>query len=88
MASEDDRLTLAAWHLFALAKLRMYREAESAFNGLGDLDAPHYVKQSPEGAFQSPHALSQDMHAPDGLLTVWQLGRTCCCLLGVTYCHR
>ena len=48
-AAEDERLTLAAWHLFALAKLRMYREAESAFAGLGDLDAPHYMRQSPEG---------------------------------------
>lgn len=51
VAEEDERLTLAAWHLFALARLRMYREAEAAFNGLGDLGAPHYVKQSPEGAF-------------------------------------
>ncbi len=48
-AAEDERLTLAAWHVFALAKLRLYREAESAFSGLGDLDAPHYMKQTPEG---------------------------------------
>ena len=48
-APDDEMLTLAAWHLFALAKLRMYREAESAFKGLGDLDAPCYVKQSSKG---------------------------------------
>lgn len=54
-AAEDEMLILAAWHLFALAKLRMYKEAESALNGLGDLNAPHHVKQSAAGG-SSPHA--------------------------------
>lgn len=49
-AAEDQYLASAAWHIFALAKLRMYREAEAALAGLGDLDAPHYTAQTSKGA--------------------------------------
>jgi hypothetical protein len=42
-------LTLAGWHIFGLAKLRMYREAEAALIGLGDLRAPRHMTDRPEG---------------------------------------
>ena len=42
-------LTLAGWHIFGLAKLRMYREAEAALIGLGDDRAPQYMTDGPEG---------------------------------------
>ena len=49
-AARQKDLTPAAWHIFALAKLRMYREADTALNSLGDLESPQYTEESPEGA--------------------------------------
>ena len=49
-AAREGDLTQAAWHIFALAKLRRYRDAEAALNGLGNLEKPPYIKESPGGA--------------------------------------
>ena len=49
-AARERDLTQAAWHIFALAKLRRYRDAETALNSLGDLEKPPYMEESPGGA--------------------------------------
>ena len=49
-AAREGDLTQAAWHTFALAKLRRYRDAEAALNSLGALESPQYMEESPEGA--------------------------------------
>lgn len=39
-SAAGDRLTQAAWHIFALAKLRMYPSAAEELAALGPLDVP------------------------------------------------
>ena len=49
-AAREKDLTQAAWHIFSLAKLRRYRDAEAALNSLGNIESPQYMQESPEGA--------------------------------------
>ena len=41
-SAAGDQLTQAAWHIFALAKLRMYPSAAEELAALGPLDAPQH----------------------------------------------
>ena len=67
-AAREGDLTQAAWHTFALAKLRRYRDAETALNSLGDLEGPKYMEESPEGADVLPSSRLLLTSNPDCLL--------------------
>ena len=64
-AARVGDLTQAAWHIFALAKLRRYRDAEAALSGLGNLESPQYMKDSPEGAGLSHSTMLSLASNPD-----------------------
>ena len=48
-SNSEQCLTSAAWHIFALAKLRMYGEASAELASLGSLDAAQYEADGLQG---------------------------------------
>ncbi len=53
-----DMLVGAAWHIFALTKLRQYGSAADELAALGSLDSPAYLQDGPDGApFRASQAL-------------------------------
>ena len=68
-AARERDLTQAGWHIFALAKLRRYRDAEAALNSLGDLESPQYTEKGPEGAGYMPSSRLSSAGNPDSFLS-------------------
>lgn len=57
-APMGDKLVGAAWHIFALTKLRQYGSAADELAALGSLDSPAYLQDGPQGApFRAQRAL-------------------------------
>ncbi|BDA49206.1 Trafficking protein particle complex subunit 12 [Coccomyxa sp. Obi] len=48
-APVDDLLVGAAWHIFALTKLRQYGNAADELASLSPLDSPQYIQEGPRG---------------------------------------
>ncbi len=61
-SAAEERLAQAAWHILALAKLRMYPSAAEELAALGPLDAPQHEGEAAQGCISSS-CMHACMHA-------------------------